>query len=125
MDTVKVRPLRPYEKRALHRLKRQRANAVHSRHARIILLSTGGLRNRDIATRVDCSPPGVRRVIHRFNADGLDGITWYPWMQASPQPRRFTAELAEQIAALALWSPVALIGMKRWSLAKLRAYLIE
>jgi transposase len=125
MDKVKVRPLRPYEQKKLHRLKRQRANAVNSRHARIVLLSRGGLRNRDIAARVDCSPQWVRVIIHRFNDWGLDGITWYPWMQGPFQPRRFTAELAEQIADIALCSPVALIGMNRWSLAKLRAYLIE
>jgi transposase len=125
MDKVKVRPLRPYEQKKLHRLKRQRANAVNCRHARIVLLSRGGLRNRDIAARVDCSPQWVRVIIHRFNDWGLDGITWYPWMQGPFQPRRFTAELAEQIADIALCSPVALIGMNRWSLAKLRAYLIE
>jgi transposase len=124
MDKVKVRAFRPYEQKKLHRLKCQRANAVNARHARIVLLSRGGLRNRAIAARVDCSPQWVRRVIHRFNADGLDGITWYPWMQAPSQPRRFTAELAEQIGEVALSSPQALIGMKRWSLAKLRDYLV-
>jgi transposase len=125
MDKVKVRPLRPYEQKKLHRLKRQRANAVNSRHARIVLLSRGGVRNRDIAAQADCSPQWVRVILHRFNALGLDGITWYPWMQGPFQPRRFTAEVAEQIAEIALCSPVALIGMNRWSLAKLRAYLIE
>jgi transposase len=125
MDTVKVRPLRPHEQKKLHRLKRQRGNAVNGRHARIVLLSRGGLRNRDIAARVDCSPQWVRRVIHRFNGGGLDGITWYPWMQADGQPRRFTAEVAEQIAEVALCSSVGLIGMTRWSLTKLRAYLVE
>ena len=125
MDKVKVRPLRPHEQRKLHRLKRQRGNAVNARHARIVLLSRGGLRNRDIAARVDCSPQWVRRVIHRFNDDGLDGITWYPWMQAPGGPRRFTAEVAERIAEVALCSSVGLIGMTRWSLAKLRAYLVE
>jgi transposase len=74
-DTVKVRPLRPYEHRKLHRMKGQRTNAVNSRHARIILLARGGLRNRDIAARVDCSIQWVRTILHRFNADGLDGIT--------------------------------------------------
>ena len=55
-----VRPLRPYEHRKLHRLQRQRTNAVNSRHARIILLSRGRLRNRDIATRAGCSRSGYR-----------------------------------------------------------------
>jgi transposase len=125
MDTVKVRPLRPYEQKKLHRLKRQRRNAVNHRHARIILLSRGGLRNRDIAARLGCSPQWVRTLTHRFNARGLDGITWYPWMQADHRPRRFSADVVEQVAEVALSSPVALIGMNRWSLAKLRDYLVE
>lgn len=125
MDKVKVRPLRPYEQRKLHRLKRQKANAVNSRHARIVLLSRGGVPNRDIAAQVDCSPQWVRQIIHRFNDQGLDGITWYPWMHATGTPRRFTAEVVEAIAEVALASPKALVGMTRWSLTKLRDYLIE
>ena len=125
MNKVRVRALRPYEQKKLHRLKRQKANAVNSRHARIILLSRGGLRNRDIATRADCSAQWVRAIIHRFNARGLTGITWYPWMHACGRPRRFQADALEQIAEVALSSPVALIGMTRWSLSKLRDYLTE
>jgi transposase len=125
MDTVMVRPLRPYEQKKLRRLKRQRTNAVNCRHARIVLLSRGRLRNRDIATRVGCSPQWVRQVIHRFNAHGLDGITWCPYLHANGAPRRFTADLVEQIAEVALSSPTALIGMTRWSLDKLRQYLAE
>src|SRR5579872_4280547 len=108
MDQVKVRPLRPYEKRRLHRLKRLRGNAVNSRHARIVLLSRGGLRNRAIAERVGCTPQWVRTVIHRFNADGLFGILWWPWLHAPNRPRRFTADVAEEIVEVALSSPVAL-----------------
>jgi transposase len=125
MDKVRVRPLRPYEHKKLRRLKRQRANAVNACHARIVLLSRGGLRNRAIAQRVERSPQWVRTVIHRFNAKGLAGITWFPWMHASYQPRRFQAEVLEQIAEVALASPVALIGMTRWSLRTLRGYLLE
>jgi transposase len=125
MDKVRVRALRPHEKRKLHRLKRQLANAVNGRHARVVLLSRGGVRNRDIATRVGCSPQWVRTVIHRFNADGLCGILWYPWLHASHRPRRFLADVREQVAEVALSSPKALIGMTRWSLAKLRDYLVE
>jgi transposase len=124
MDTVRIRPLRPYEQKKLHRLKRQRVNQVNSRHARIVLLSRGGLRNRAIAGVVDCSPQWVRIIIHRFNQHGLPGISWYPWWQVRDQPRKFLAEIREQIAEVALSSPKALIGMKQWSLPKLREYLV-
>jgi transposase len=125
MDTVKVRPLRPYEKKKLRRMKRQLANAVNCRHARIILLSRGGCCNRVIADRVDCSPQWVRTVIHRFNADGINGIAWYPFFQVRDTPRAFGEDVRQQIAEVALSSPISLIGMKQWSLSKLRAYLIE
>ena len=123
-DQVKVRALRPYEKIKLRRLKRQMRNTVNSRHARILLLSSGGMANRGIATLVDCSPQWVRRVIHRFNDHGLDGVTWFPWFQVR-SARVFTADLCERIAEIALCSPVALIGMSQWSVPKLRQYLIE
>jgi transposase len=125
MDKVRVRPLRPYEQKKLHRLKRQKANAVNSRHARIVLLSRGGVRNRDIATRCDCTPQWVRQIIHRFNEHGLDGITGSPWMAGAGKRSRFTIDALAEIAEIALSSPVALIGMNRWSLTKLRDYLIE
>ncbi len=124
-DTVKVRSLRPYEQQKLHRLKRQLANAVNRCHARIVLLSRGGLRNRVIAEHVGCSPQWVRRIIHRFNDHGLDGILWLPYHHAGIGPRCCTADIVEQVAEVALSSPKALIGMNRWSLAKLRTYLVE
>lgn len=123
-DTVKVRPLRPFEKVKLCRLIRQRRNAVNSRNARIVMLSAGRQTNAIIARTVGCSAVWVRQIIHRFNDSGIDGITWYPWF-ATRSPRVFTADIREQIAEVALCSPIALIGMSQWSLAKLRQYLIE
>jgi len=123
MDKVVARRLRPHEGRKLHQLKRQLSNAVNSRRARVILLSRGGLCNRGIAQRVGLSPQWVRRVIHRFNEAGIDGITWYPYFGSGGTPRRFTADVVEEIGEVAL-SP-QLIGMSVWSLAKLRDYLVE
>lgn len=125
MDKVRVRPLRPYEKKKLHRLKRQKANAVNSRNARVVLLSRGGVRNRAIARLCGCSPQWVRVLIHRFNAGGIDAISWHPWMCGQGKPTRFKADILQEIAEAALSSPVALIGMTRWSLSKLRDYLVE
>jgi len=124
LDKIKVRPCRPYEQRKLHRLKRQQRNAVNSRHARIVLLSRGGRRNRDSAALVECSIQWVRAVSHRFNDRGLDGITWYPWMH-SGRTSHFSADALEQMAEMALAPPKVLIGLTRWSLTKLRDYLVE
>jgi transposase len=123
-DIVRVRRLRPYEKVKLRRLKRQRRNTVNSRNARIIMLAVGQQRNRVIAEMVGCSVQWVRQIIHRFNDYGIDGITWYPWFQVR-SARVFTSDICEQIAEIALSSPIALIGMTQWSLSKLRQYLLE
>ena len=124
-DPTRARPLRPSEKKELLRLKRQRANAVNARRARIVLLSRGGLHNRTIAERVDCSPQWVRTTIRRFNADGVLGILWYPFFNACDAPRKFFDDVREQIIEIALSPPQTLIGMQQWSLPKLRDYLIE
>jgi transposase len=124
-DPTRARRLRPSEKKQLLRLKRQRANAVNAQHARIVLLSRGGLRNRTIAEQVDCSPQWVRTVIRRFNADGVSGIVWYPFFNACDAPRKFFSDVREQIIEIALSPPQSLIGMQQWSLPKLHDYLIE
>ncbi|MFH1748107.1 MAG: helix-turn-helix domain-containing protein [Planctomycetota bacterium] len=126
MNQVRARMLRPYERRKLHKMKRQLANQVNSRHARSILLSTGGVRNRDIATLADCTPQWVRRIIHRFNAQGINGVTWYPFYQDhTGQPRTFFAHVVERIFEIVLSPPQQLIGMNEWSLPKPRWCLIE
>lgn len=125
MDKVAARMLRPYERRKLRLLEGQRVNTVNHRHARIILLSRGGLCNRCIAATVGCTPQWVRKVIHRFNGGGVEAITWYPWWADRSEAVRFTADVAERIAEVALSPPMRLIGMTVWSLAKLRDYLIE
>jgi transposase len=124
MNKVVARTLRPGEGRKLQQLKRQLSNAVNCRHARIILLSRGGICNREIATRVGCTPQWVCKIIHRFNEGGIEAITWYPYYCARAGPVKFMADVLEQIAEVALSPPVKLIGMSVWSLAKLREYLI-
>jgi transposase len=125
MDKVRVRTVAPPERERLHRMKRQLSNQVNHRHARIILLSSGRVCNREIAERVGCTPQWVRVMIHRFNEGGLEAIEWYPYYQTPHGPRKFMAEIVEEIADVALSPPAKLIGMTQWSLAKLRDYLVE
>jgi len=124
MTKVSARKLRPWEKGKLKRMKRQLTNAVNSRHARIILLSRGGMGNGAVAECVGYSAAWVRQIIHRFNDGGIDAITWYPYYCARGGPRKFMADVTEQIAEVALSSPKVLIGMSVWSLPKLRDYLV-
>jgi transposase len=125
MDKVRVRIVSPPERRKLHRLKRQLTNQVNCSRARIILLSSGGVANREIARLAGRTPQWVRQIIHRFNQGGLAAIEWYPYWQARDTPRKFFADVVEQIAEVALSSPKALIGMNQWSLSKLREYLVS
>jgi transposase len=124
MDKVAARKLRPWEGRKLQHMRRQLANAVNTRHARIILLSRGGLANVRIAERVGCTPTWVRKILHRFNEGGIEAITWYPYYCARVGPAKFLAEVTEQIAEVALSPPKELIGLSVWSLPKLREYLV-
>jgi len=125
MARVVARTLRPYERKKLRRMKRQKTNAVNPKHARVILLSRGGVGNREIGTRVGYSATWVRQIIHRFNDRGIDGIAWYPYYCARHGPRTFWADVVDQIGQVALSPPKQLIGMSVWSLSKLRTYLIE
>ena len=125
MDKVKAWKLKPWEKHKLKCMKRQLTNSVNCLHARIILLSRGGLDNRQIAFGCGCTPTWVRQIIHRFNRGGIDAISWYPYYCARDGPRKFFACLVEQICEVALSPPKRLIGMSVWSLQKLREYLIE
>jgi len=125
MDTVKARTLKPYEGRTLRSMKHQLTNAVNRLHARIILLSRGGGTNAQIAERCDCSPTWVRRIIHRFNSGGVDAIAWWPYFCGPTGPRKFVAEIVEQICEVALSPPKQLIHMSVWSLTKLREYLVK
>ena len=104
MDTVIVRTVSPLERRKLHRLKRQRTNQVNCSHARIILFSSGRVANREIALHVGCTPQWVRQIIHRFNHGGLGAVEWYPYWQVRNTPRKYFADVVEQIAEVALSS---------------------
>lgn len=125
MDRVRARRPNPCEWQKLQRMKRQSTNLVNSRHARIVLLSRGGLPNAEIAGRVACTPTWVRQILHRFNDGGVPAIEWYPYYCAAGGPRKFFADVVEQIVEVALSPPKTLIGMNCWSLPKLRDYLIE
>ena len=124
MDQIRARTLKPWEGRKLQRMKRQKTNAVHSLHARIIRLSRGGVSNTAIGAHCGCTPTWVRRILRRFNAGGIEGIRWFPYHCGRSGPRTFLADLREQICEVALSPPRELIGMSVWSLAKLREYLI-
>lgn len=125
MDRIRARKLKPAERGTFKHMKRQNTNAVNRLHARIVLLSRGGCRNRQVASQCDCTPTWVRQILHRFNMGGVDAICWYPYYCGQAGPRKFFADIVEQVCEVALSPPKPLIGMTVWSLAKLRQYLME
>ena len=50
------------------------------------------------------------QIIHRFNRGGISAVEWYPYWQVHNAPRKFFAEVVEQIAEVALSSAKQLSG---------------
>jgi transposase len=71
-------------------------------HARIVARSWDGERVEAIAKALHCDPQTVRRRIHRFDAEGLEGLGDRP---KPGRPRRLTAEDDSKLIALARQAP--------------------
>jgi transposase len=70
--------------------------------AKIITLSWAGLHTTAIAAELGCHPKTVRQWLHRFNAEGLDGLGDRP---IPGRPRRLTEHERGRIIALARSDP--------------------
>ena len=71
-------------------------------HARIVVRSWDGERVETIAQELNCSPQTVRRRLHRFDVQGIEGLGDRP---RTGRPRRLTAEDDSRILALAGSAP--------------------
>jgi transposase len=78
------------------------APADWSERARIVALSWDGLGVPAIAGQLGCHPKKVRRWLHRFNAEGIDGLGDRPGVG---RKRRITEAERSAIIALARSSP--------------------
>jgi transposase len=66
--------------------------------ARIVSLSWQGSRTTEIAEELGCHPKTVRKHLHRFNAEGMDGLADHPG--AGRRPR----SLKSSVRGSSLWS---------------------
>lgn len=66
--------------------------------ARIVSLSWQGSRTTEIAEELGCHPKTVRKHLHRFNAEGMDGLADCPG--AGRRPR----SLKSSVRGSSLWS---------------------
>lgn len=120
-----VRKLRDTEKTRLNQLMKT-VNDEHelpTNRLQIVALSAEGKRVPEISEAVDLHPINVRKWIHRFNQEGFDGLR----SGKSPgRPPVFTENQREQILVIAETNPRVLgLHFSRWSLQRLRRYLIE
>ena len=96
-------PLDAAEERTIRKL----AGARHApgdwiRRARMIAHSWDGLGTTQIADQLGCHPQTVRERLHRFNAEGVDGLGDRP---GPGRPRRLTETERGRIIALARSAP--------------------
>jgi Winged helix-turn helix len=92
-------PVDPTEAHTIRKL----AGARHApgdwiRRAQVIAHSWDGLRTTQIAQQLGCHPQTVRERLHRFNAEGVDGLGDRP---GPGRPRRLTETHRGRIIALA------------------------
>jgi len=71
-------------------------------HARMVTRSWDGERVEDMAKELDCSPQTVRRRLHRFDAEGIEGLGDRP---KSGRPRRLTTKDDSRLLALVRQAP--------------------
>lgn len=70
--------------------------------ARIVSLSWQGLRTAQIAEELGCHPKTVRKRLHRFNTEGIDGLGDRP---GAGRPPRITEDERSRIIALVSKDP--------------------
>ena len=118
-----VREISNAEGQRLQRIVRHERNRIKVRRAQLVLASAQGLRVPAIASRFYYGPAQVRAILKDFNARGFDALA--P-QYGGGRPPTFTADQRSLIIETALCPP-DLLGraFRRWSLEKLRAYLIE
>jgi transposase len=120
--SVFVRNLSPDEAARLRRISRQSKVFALRQPAQIILASDSEVAAAQIAQVLQTDENQVRRVIAEFNADGMDSLR--PPTRGG-HPRRIDDATRERIRDVALARPCDLgEPATRWSLARLRRYLI-
>ena len=119
MSGVQVRAFKPYEGQKLVRWLRQGKDAIAVRRAEIALRSSQGDTANQIAQGLYFSADYVRKVIHRFNDEGLESLK--ARYGNGGRPKTVQPEHESQLVELAL-TPPNLTGQPftHWSLEKLR-----
>lgn len=120
---IYTRKLKVQERRTLEACLHTPEDDLPAHRLQIIKLSAAGKRVPEISEEVNLHPINVRKWIHRFNEQGLEGLR----SGKSPgRPPVFSDEQRAQIVSLAYTDPRQLgLHYRRWSLQRLRRYLLE
>ncbi len=79
-------------------------------HARIVACSWDGERVEAIAQELHCNPQTVRRRLHRFDAEGIEGLGERP---KPGRPRRLTVEDDSKLIGLVRQAPPGRLATQR------------
>lgn len=117
-----VRDIKDFEGRKLQQIVRRSTNRIKVRRAQVILSSAQGFKVPRIAEMLYYSPEHVRTIIKGFDTDGFSALE--PKYGVG-RPPKFSEDQQSLIVEVAMLPP-DLIGQpfKRWSLPKLRDYVI-
>jgi transposase len=121
---TKLRTLTADERRELERLARSRTEEARLVvRARIVLGLAAGERPYRVAERVGVGRAAAYEWLHRFNAEGLKGLTDHP---RPGRPHTYTPGQRAEVIAAALTKPDTLgLPFASWTLDRLQAYLSE
>jgi transposase len=121
--TKYVHPLREEEVEALGQQHRQTKEATVRSRCEMILLSQEGLSPAQIAERVRLSGRTVRRMIDRYEAEGIRGLLNKP---IPGRPPRVTGAYLEQLERVVERSPRDLeLPFSNWTTANLAEYMAQ
>ena len=118
-----VRELEEVEWTELESMLEEKTSDIPPQRLMIVLLSAQGQRVQDVSREVEMHPINVRKWIHRFNAEGMDGLR----SGKSPgRPPVFSNEQRDEIVALANSDPRKMnLSFTQWSLQRMRNYLVD
>ncbi len=121
---IYARPLLPDERRELVRMAESNDVTMQTRAKVILLSAEERYRVPEIALIVGLGPDKVRKWIHRFNTQGINGLRT---RKSKPgPPSRFRGMTRQKILEIAQTSPRQLgLLFSSWTLHNLRKYLID
>ena len=119
---VQLRPLTAEEQQELERINRSRkAEQRQVERARIILGLAAGRTPGDVAAEAGRSLPAIYARLHRFNAQGLQGLTDE---RRAGRPMTYSEEVRGRMIASAKTRPQQLgLAYAHWTLDRLVEYL--